>query len=99
MTVTGTWNLTIKTPIGRQEVVLELAEVDGALQGTAIGAQEAVPLVDPVLTGDQLTWRQSITKPMRLDLVFDLTVAGDSMTGTSRAGRLPRSKVSATRAG
>jgi hypothetical protein len=99
MTVAGTWNLTIKTPIGRQEVVLELVEVDGALHGTAIGAQETVPLVDPVLTGDQLTWRQSITKPMRLDLAFDLTVAGDSMTGTSRAGRLPRSKVTATRSG
>ena len=97
MSVAGTWNLIVKTPIGRQEAVLELVEVDGALTGTAVGAQETVPLVDLALDGDRLTWRQSITKPMRLDLAFDLTVAGDSMTGTSRAGRLPRSKVTATR--
>ena len=98
MDVTGSWNVIIRTPIGRQEVVVELIDSDGELAGTAIGAQETVALVDPALVGDRLTWRQSITRPLRLDLAFDLVVDGDTMAGTSRAGRLPRSKVTATRA-
>ncbi|MGW7492395.1 hypothetical protein [Streptomyces sp. NPDC054786] len=33
------------------------------------------------------------TKPLRLNLSFAVTVDGDTLSGTSRAGRLPASKV------
>jgi hypothetical protein len=95
--ITGTWDLVIKTPIGKQHVVLDLAETDGVLTGQAIGTDETVPLVEPTLTGNRLSWRQQITKPLRLNLVFDVTIDGDTLTGTSKAGRLPRSRVTGTR--
>jgi hypothetical protein len=63
------------------------------LTGTAHGAGEQVPLHDLVLDGDDLTWRQAITKPMRLNLAFAVTIDGETLTGTSKAGRLPPSKV------
>jgi hypothetical protein len=85
--------LTISTPIGRIEAVVELRREQGLLAGSADGAGEKVPLHDIVLDGDQLTWRQAITKPMRLNLAFAVTVDGDHLTGTSKAGRLPSSKV------
>ncbi|WP_420843240.1 hypothetical protein [Cryptosporangium phraense] len=47
--------------------------------------------------GDAVAWRQAITKPIRLNLQFDVRVAGDTMTGHSRAGRLPRSTVTGRR--
>jgi len=97
MSVTGTWDLVIKTPIGKHHVVLDLAETDGVLTGHAIGAAETVPLIEPTRTGNRITWRQRITKPLRLDLAFDVTVDGDSLTGTSKAGRLPRSQVTGTK--
>ena len=50
-----------------------------------------------VLDGDRLTWSQSITKPMRLNLIFEVTVHGEEMTGTCKAGRLPTSKVAGHR--
>lgn len=93
----GTWNLTIKTPIGTQQVELRVWEDDGILAGTATGAQETVPLVDPRFEGDTLTWSQSITRPLRLNLRFDVTIDGDTLAGSSKAGRLPRSKVTGTR--
>lgn len=96
--VTGNWDLVIATPIGKMAVVLELREVEGRLEGTARGSAEAVPLVDLVREGDSLTWRQGITRPMRLNLDFDVTVDGDALSGTSKAGRLPSSKVTGTRA-
>ena len=93
MSVEGTWDLTISTPIGQIEAIVELRREQGVLTGSADGAGEQVPLHDIVLDGDHLTWRQAITKPLRLNLDFAVTVDGDHLTGTSKAGRLPSSKV------
>ncbi|WP_217248519.1 hypothetical protein [Streptomyces sp. AC602_WCS936] len=98
MSVEGTWDLSISTPIGRIAAVAEFRRrEDGLLVGTAHGAGEEVPLRDVVLHGDRLTWKQAVTKPLRLNLAFDVTVDGDSLAGTSRAGRLPASKVTGAR--
>jgi hypothetical protein len=97
MPVEGTWDLSIATPIGKIKAVVELRRQDDVLTGVAHGAGEEVTLGDVVLDGDRLTWKQAITKPMRLNLVFDVTVDGDTLTGTSGAGRLPASKVTGRR--
>ncbi|MGW0085085.1 DJ-1/PfpI family protein [Streptomyces sp. NPDC003393] len=47
--------------------------------------------------GNRPTWRQAVTKPMRLNLAFDVTVDGDTLKGTSKAGRLPSSRVTGER--
>ena len=98
MSIAGTWNITISTPIGTQHVALELTEHDGQVQGFARGKAETVPLINPLLDGNRLTWAQSITKPMRLNLTFDVLFDGDTLIGTSKAGLLPTSKVTGTRA-
>ncbi len=97
MTVEGIWALTIATPIGKQHVTVELVRQDNVLHGVARGGNEEVPLIDVAFDGTRLTWAQSITRPMRLNLVFDVTVHGDEMTGYSKAGRLPRSTVTGGR--
>nr|BFD80684.1 hypothetical protein StreXyl84_00850 [Streptomyces sp. Xyl84] len=97
MSVEGTWNLSISTPIGKIEAVVELRDQDGVLTGVAHGAGESVPLAGITLDGERLTWKQAITKPVRLNLAFDVTVDGDTLQGTSKAGRLPSSKVTGER--
>ena len=97
MSLTGTWNIRISTPIGTQSVVLELTENSGVVEGFAKGEAESTPLINPVLEGNRLTWKQSITRPMRLNLTFGVIIDGDTLTGTSKAGMLPTSKVSGTR--
>jgi hypothetical protein len=97
MTIIGEWDVTIKTPIGSMAVFYEFTESDGALAGTATGKGETVPLHDLTVTWTGVTWRQSVTKPMRLNLEFEVTVDGDRLTGHSKAGRLPRSAVNGTR--
>ncbi|WP_310727950.1 hypothetical protein [Streptomyces sp. N2A] len=97
MSFEGTWNLSLSTPIGKMKAVVELREQDGVLTGVAHGAGEEVPLNDVALDGDRLTWKQAVTKPMRLNLAFDVTVDGDTLQGTSKAGRLPSSKVTGER--
>jgi hypothetical protein len=97
MSLTGTWKISISTPIGTQSVILELSESGGVVEGIAKGKGETVPLINPILDGNRLTWKQSITKPMRLNLTFDVIIDGDTLIGTSKAGMLPTSKVSGTR--
>ncbi|OBK51112.1 hypothetical protein [Mycobacterium sp. 1081908.1] len=97
MSVFGDWDVTIKTPIGSLAVSYTFRQtVDGAA-GTATYKGETVALQDISIDGDRATWRQSVTKPMRLHLAFDVHVDGDTLSGHSRAGRLPRSAVTGTR--
>jgi hypothetical protein len=44
-----------------------------------------------------VTWRQQVTRPIRLNLDFDVIVNGETLTGHSHAGRLPRTTVTGTR--
>lgn len=97
-TFAGIWNVTIDSPIGKLEVVFDINEVDGAIQGTARTKDETVDFIDPVADGNQLTWSQNVTTPMKLTLKFDVTVDGEAMTGTSKPGFLPASKLSGGRA-
>ncbi|MCZ7456188.1 hypothetical protein [Streptomyces sp. WMMC940] len=98
MSVEGNWNLSISTPIGKIKAVVELRrQKDGTLTGVAHGTGEEVPLSDIALDGGRLTWKQAITKPMRLNLAFDVTVDGDTLNGTAKAGRLPASMVTGER--
>jgi hypothetical protein len=96
MDLTGDWDVTIKTPIGSLAVVYSFTDDDG-IAGTATGRGEKVPLHDIVVAGQRVTWRQSVTKPIRLNLEFDVVIDGDRLTGHSKAGRLPRSPVTGVR--
>lgn len=101
MTAEGIWNLTIDTPLGNQHVRAELAlRPDGSWHGTARDRRsgEEVPLTDIAVDGGRLTWKQSITKPLRLHLVYALVVDGDRLTGKAKAGRLPAATVTGERA-
>ncbi|WP_433191895.1 hypothetical protein ACQP1G_24450 [Nocardia sp. CA-107356] len=97
MSIEGIWDLIIATPVGRVAPVIELRREGDAFVGFARGTDEEVPLHDVVVDGNQITWTQSVTRPMRLNLVFAVTIDGDTLTGTSKAGRLPSSKVTGSR--
>ncbi|BBY60181.1 hypothetical protein MSAR_33170 [Mycolicibacterium sarraceniae] len=69
--------------IGTLHVVYSFAERDQAIVGSAAGKDETVSLNDIVIVpdadGQRATWRQSVTKPMRLKLDFDVLVRGDEL--------------------
>jgi hypothetical protein len=96
-TFAGSWDVTIDTLIGKMEVVFDITEQDGVIHGTARSDAETADFLDAVADGNRLTWSQAVTTPMRLTLKFEVTVEGDSMTGTSKAGMFPASKVYGSR--
>lgn len=99
----GTWNLSMRTPIGTLRATMHFAEDGGAWSGTAVAGPDTTPVslrdirTEPTADGEHVTWSQTITTPMRLNLDFDVVVDGERMTGHSRAGRLPRTSVTGTR--
>lgn len=96
-TITGTWHLRMKTPIGTIDADYRFAETSDGMTGTAVGNGEETTLDDVVAVGERVTWRQRITKPLRLNLEYEVVVTGDTLAGYSRAGRLPRSRVTGER--
>jgi hypothetical protein len=94
----GSWDVTIATPIGDIKAVFDITDADGAIGGIARSDEETVEFLDPVADGNRLTWTQKVTTPMQLTLKFDVTVEGDTMTGTSNpGGMMPASKVNGSR--
>jgi hypothetical protein len=99
--IDGTWDVTLKTPIGALAIVYTFDYTADALTGTGKHKGETVPLTDITCADDgdeqHVTWRQSLTEPKGLNLKFDVTILDDALTGQFRAGRLFRSNVTGVR--
>ncbi|MFB0840600.1 DJ-1/PfpI family protein [Paenibacillus oleatilyticus] len=93
----GDWDTTIATPVGKLQVKLSISTRNGVIQGKATQGNETVALLNPVLLDNKLTWSLQITKPMRLNLKFEVAADGDHMTGIAKAGMLPASKLTGHR--
>jgi hypothetical protein len=97
MSVTGIWNIAVAAPIGTQHAVLELTEKDGGVAGVVSYAGQTLPLLTPTLNGNRLTWQLLPDKPHVL-ITYDVTINGDTFTGTSTPESHPSVSVTGTRA-
>jgi hypothetical protein len=94
----GTWNIVIATPIGRQEVSLVLTSDGAAVTGTATTSAETVTVNDGHFEDGVLKCSVDLKKPFPMTVVYVLTLDGDDVTGTAKAGPFPASKVIGARA-
>ncbi|WP_460773331.1 hypothetical protein [Microbacterium sp. GXF7504] len=97
-TVDGEWKLAIDTPMGVQRFTLHLLRDGDRLTGTATNNNGTSEIADGVVDGDDLTFTAAVQGPFPLTLAFTLTVDGDRLAGTSKAGQFPPSTVSGERA-
>lgn len=93
----GDWDTSIATPVGKLEVKLSISTNNGIIQGTATQGDETVEFLNPLVHDNKLTWSLNITKPIRLQLHFEVTASGEHMTGIAKAGILPASKLTGKR--
>lgn len=93
----GEWDTTVATPVGKIQIKLSISTSNGMIQGKAIQGNETVEFQHPALKDNKLTWLLPVTKPMRLNLKFEVAADGDDMTGTAKAGMLPASKLTGKR--
>jgi len=86
MAIDGDWNITVNSPMGKQESKLSFASNGSEVTGTAAAQGQTSPITDGKIDGDKVTWKAAITSPMPMTLEFTGTLAGDSLDGSVKAG-------------
>lgn len=96
MAVNGTWNITIKTPMGEQKGKLTLSQSGDALTGTMASPMGSVPVENGKVAGDALSWHAKVTSPMPLTLEFAGKMDGANIGGSVKLGAFGSSTWSGT---
>ena len=86
LSVDGSWNTVARSPDGDQTAVLTITSSGDSFTGTYSGAMGSTEVKDGKIDGDRLTWKVDINIPMPMTLDGDVTVDGNTMTGTLTAG-------------
>ena len=82
MSITGTWNLTMNSPLGDQSARLDIHDTGGVLQGTLTGKGDPTPVQGLEVNGNEVKFAADADTPVgRLNLAFTGTVDGDSLSG------------------
>ena len=100
MSADGTWKVSMSTPMGAQEVTLDLKEEGSTLSGTMSAAMAPAPmeLSDGTVDGNALAWKAALTQPMPMTLEFSATVDGDKISGEVALGTFGNATFEGTRA-
>ena len=97
MSVAGSYDCVVKSPIGDQKSTLTV-NVDGdTWSGTNAGAQGSLDVYEGKVDGNTLTWRMDMKVPMPMTLEGTATVDGDTITGSVKAGMFGSMPMSGTR--
>jgi hypothetical protein len=86
MSVDGTWNVTVNSPMGAQPSTLTLTSEGGALTGSQTAQGATQPIANGKIDGDTVTWSNSITNPFPMTLEFTGKLDGDTLNGSVKAG-------------
>jgi hypothetical protein len=97
MSVDGTWKTSVNSPMGVQEGTLEITSSGDSFTGKMAGRQGEQAISGKV-DGDTLTWSAQITSPFPMTLEFTVTVSGDTMSGSVKAGAFGSSPLTGERA-
>ena len=98
MAVDGNWNITMSTPMGDRQTTLSLKASGSTLTGTQEAEGTSAEIFDGTASGDDLSWKVSITNPMPLTLEFAGKVDGGNMSGEMTINPMGSFPFSGTRA-
>jgi hypothetical protein len=88
MSVDGTWNLTMQTPIGERKSTLDLKTAGGTLSGKLTAEGNSTDIYEGTADGSTVAWKADIKNPMPLTLAFTANIDGDKISGTVSAGAI-----------
>jgi hypothetical protein len=86
MSTDGTWKVSMQTPLGERRLTVTLKVAGDTLTGTVIGdGGNTTEIFDGKLSGNNVSFKTSITSPMQLTLQVNGLIAGDKISGTVEA--------------
>lgn len=92
----GNWKITLSTPMGPQEMTAALTTDGDCFTGRVDSAMGGEDIAGKI-AGDTLIWTMSVTKPMKINLSFEVKVAGDKMTGSAKLGMFGKAALTGQR--
>ncbi|MDE0545414.1 hypothetical protein [Microbacterium sp. C7(2022)] len=95
--LTGTWNISVATPMGAQAFVLRLAEEGATIIGEARRGETTLPVKQGRTDGNRGTFALNLSSPFPVTLNFAVTAQGDTLSGEAMAGMLGTFIVTGTR--
>jgi hypothetical protein len=96
MSASGSWKVTMSTPIGPQVMQLHIAVRDDHFTGRIEGSMGNLDITGGV-KGNTLDWVMQVAKPMRIKVTFDVVVDGDTMSGTAKTTLVGKAKLTGER--
>ena len=102
MSLAGTYDCTIRTPLGEQKGTLTVVPdsdgtgFTGSLTNPMMGT---MPIESGMISGNTLIWNTRISAPMPMDVNCRAAIEGDRLTGTVKAGMFGSLPLSGHRAG
>ena len=87
MNADGTWQLSIDSPVGKQNVSVFLITDGDQLGGSVVNLSNNISsdIFDGQVDGSTLRWKVKMQQ-LKLTLAFATTMQGDAMTGKVKAG-------------
>lgn len=99
MSVAGTYDIAIQSPMGEQKGQLTVQPDGDSFTGTITSAMMGTMEVsEGKVSGNTLTWKMDMKVPMPMTLDGEATVDGDAITGKVVAGAFGSMALSGTRA-
>ena len=88
MSVAGTYDTVVKSPMGDQKGTFTVVPGDdgNTFTGSMAGGMGSMDVKDGTIDGNALSWKMDMTVPMPMTLNCNATVDGDQLTGTVNAG-------------
>jgi hypothetical protein len=96
--IDGTWDATVKSPLGDQKMTLTVKTDGGTFTGTNSGAMGSTD-INGTVDGETIHWTMNITVPMPMSLDCTATADGDTLTGSVGAGAFGSFPLTGSRAG
>lgn len=98
MSFDGTYDVSINTPMGKQQGKLTLAQDGAALSGTMEQGGDSSPIKNGRVEDGKAMWDVDVTKPMPLTLSFEGSETAGGMSGNVKLGAFGNSAFEATKA-
>ncbi len=99
MSVAGVYDCVTKSPMGDQKSVLTLVVDGDSVSGTNAGMMGSMDVEEGKVDGNTATWVMNMTVPMPMKLEASVTVDGDALTGSVKAGAFGEMAMTGTRQG
>ena len=97
MSIGGTWDIILNTPMGKQKGKMA-ATVNGSdLAGQINSPMGIIAMEEGKVAGEVATWTCTVTKPITMKLVFTVNVDGDAFKGTVKVGPMGTNSVEGRR--